>query len=312
MLGYTDVTPERATEILNHNTWNRDLKQSIVEQYARDMKAGNWRKNGATIVIATDQSLLDGQHRLWAIVESGVTVPMLLVKDADKDSVSTIDTGKGRTYADYKKLAGNATGNPVLYTTNLQAAVKLCYWYDNLWPKIPNSGNMKASHSELDEVLAQHPQFPDLLGDVMASGAIKRLRAGSQIALVYCLGAEKYPNEARAWLEGLKNADGAKTDPARFLRETLIAKALTGVKLDPPTKIVYAIKSWNAFAQGTSMGSLRWLVEEPPPAIFGTPQYTGSRAAHTALFKKKQEAKTQREKIAAGNTGKRRRVRNVA
>jgi hypothetical protein len=308
MLGYTNISPAIATDILNHNTWNRDLKPGVVEAYARDMKAGNWKKNGATIVIATDRALLDGQHRLWAIIESDMTIPMIIVRDADPDCLNTIDTGKARTYADYKKLTARGTGNPISYANELAALLRLTFWYERIWPGFPSTGrSKKPTHSELDEILGSHPHMPDLVGDVASSSRTKRLGAANAIALTYCLAVETHPNEAKAWLDIIKTGEAAKNDPARFLRETLIARQLGNAPLDVPTKIVYVIKSWNAFAQGISVAQLRWAPEEPIPAIYGTKQYTGSRAAHSIIAKKRRAATTRVDKTAAAMFGKRKR-----
>lgn len=310
MLGYTNVSPALATDILNHNTWNRDLKPGVVEAYARDMTEGHWMKNGATIVIATDNTLLDGQHRLWAVIESGKTIPMIIVRNADKACVATIDTGKARSYADYKKLTGKGTGNPIEYGNEVAAALRLTFWYENIWPAQPGTARAaKPTHSELDTTLEIHPDLPLLVADVAGTAKLNHLGARTAISFVYALAAEKYPNEARAWLDVLKTGDAAKTDPARFLRETLIARKLNGNPLDPPTKVVYVIKSWNAFAQGITIAQLRWGNEEPIPAIYGTRQYTGKMAAHSAIARKKQAATTNAAKVAAGQIGKRRRPR---
>ncbi len=50
-----------------------------MAEYANAMKSGEWKYNGESIKVCTDGSLLDGQHRLEACIESGVTFDTLLV-----------------------------------------------------------------------------------------------------------------------------------------------------------------------------------------------------------------------------------------
>lgn len=74
-----DVTPELARVWLRANTRNRNTRERAVTEYARDMVAGHWNLNGEAIKFAYDGSLLDGQHRLRAVIEADATVQMLVV-----------------------------------------------------------------------------------------------------------------------------------------------------------------------------------------------------------------------------------------
>ena len=65
------VTPELAAEWLTHNTHNRGLKPIAIKRFAEDMTTGDWQWNGESIRFAADGTLLDGQNRLHAIVDSG-------------------------------------------------------------------------------------------------------------------------------------------------------------------------------------------------------------------------------------------------
>src|SRR3990172_8052075 len=78
-----DVTPNPPREWLRTNTHNRKLRDRAVADYARDMTAGHWTLNGEAIKFATDGTVLDGQHRLRAVIDSDVTVQMLVVVGLD-------------------------------------------------------------------------------------------------------------------------------------------------------------------------------------------------------------------------------------
>ncbi len=70
------VTPEIAAKWLAKNVRNRSLRKNRVKAFARDMSAGAWVFNPQPISFGTDDTLLDGQHRLSAIVVAGVAVEM--------------------------------------------------------------------------------------------------------------------------------------------------------------------------------------------------------------------------------------------
>lgn len=99
------MTPEAAQEILATNTkGQRTIAKGTVEKYASDMGTEDWQFNGAAVLISSKNELLDGQHRLSAIIESGRSQIMLVVRGVDADAMATIDAGRGRSYADILKI----------------------------------------------------------------------------------------------------------------------------------------------------------------------------------------------------------------
>lgn len=90
-----NVTPELAESWLARNTANRRMRRATAEAYARDMESGDWRENGDAICFAVDGTLLDGQHRLTAVVLSGISVPLLIVRDLPRETQDTKDDYRG-------------------------------------------------------------------------------------------------------------------------------------------------------------------------------------------------------------------------
>ena len=100
------IDPETATRWLARNEANRHLRVAQVTKYAGDMAAGRWHLTGSPIQFAADGRLLDGQHRLCAIIKSGVTLPMFVVRGLASTAQSYMDTGAKRTVADQLSIAG--------------------------------------------------------------------------------------------------------------------------------------------------------------------------------------------------------------
>lgn len=69
-------------------------------QYARQMREGLWHFNAETIKFDVNGNLLDGQHRLMAIVKSGCAISCLVVRNLPSEVFSTIDRGTIRSYGD--------------------------------------------------------------------------------------------------------------------------------------------------------------------------------------------------------------------
>ena len=95
------ITPEYALELLSNNTGNRRVKDSVVSRYAKDMLAGSWKEDtGELIKIAKDGTILDGQHRLLAIVKSGIETSLHVATGLSNEIFSVIDTGASRNASD--------------------------------------------------------------------------------------------------------------------------------------------------------------------------------------------------------------------
>ncbi|MDR6868696.1 hypothetical protein J2Y69_003320 [Microbacterium resistens] len=99
-----DMTPEQAERLLAANVRNRNVRPDTVKFLAAQMKAGAWRLTHQGVAVATDGVLLDGQHRLYAVVEAGVTVPMLLTTGIVPEAMTVVDTGARRSFADVLKM----------------------------------------------------------------------------------------------------------------------------------------------------------------------------------------------------------------
>lgn len=107
----TTITPKKAKELLEKNTSNRALNKRHVEFLSKEMKDGKFVFNGNSIVVAKDGTLLDGQHRLHACINSGVSFETVLVSGVKNDAFKTIDTGKTRNASDVLSSLGITYSN---------------------------------------------------------------------------------------------------------------------------------------------------------------------------------------------------------
>ena len=75
----TDITPEVASQWLMKNIANRKPSKAKVRKLAIDLKEQNWVANADAVRFNKNDVLIDGQHRLMAVIESGVTIKHALV-----------------------------------------------------------------------------------------------------------------------------------------------------------------------------------------------------------------------------------------
>ncbi|HON00706.1 MAG TPA: hypothetical protein PLM33_10690 [Acidobacteriota bacterium] len=101
------VTPELAQEWLSLNASNnRPLRRDLVNAYALEIAQGNWQLTGEAIKFDQDNRLIDGQHRLNAVLVAQQTVLMPVVTGLDPATIGVIDTGKSRNAADSLTILG--------------------------------------------------------------------------------------------------------------------------------------------------------------------------------------------------------------
>lgn len=94
------ITPKLAQQYLCHNADNRILRDKAIDRIADDMKNGAFQLTHQGIAFDTNGRLVDGQHRLQAIVRSGATVPMLVSEGVDPKTFSVLDQNIKRSPAD--------------------------------------------------------------------------------------------------------------------------------------------------------------------------------------------------------------------
>jgi hypothetical protein len=114
------VTPAMASSILEENNkGNRNLNKNAVEKYAKIMRSGNWFLTPQGLVIDNyTGNLVDGQHRLMAIRQTGVTVDMYVTYVEDPNTFKYLDQGRNRDFSDI-------SGTPKKVTVVVQQALRL-------------------------------------------------------------------------------------------------------------------------------------------------------------------------------------------
>jgi hypothetical protein len=142
------ITPDRARELLTLNTKNRPIVKANLNRLISEIENGLFKFNGDSIRISKSNTILDGQHRLLAIVHTGVAVKTVLIKGLDDDVFDTIDQGSQRTLGaligidkapNYNICASiipllmtyKSTGTPKSNGKNISKPIMLNYFNEN-------------------------------------------------------------------------------------------------------------------------------------------------------------------------------------
>jgi hypothetical protein len=110
---YVIITPSFANYLMKHrNPRNRKINKTRVNLFTNSMLNDKWRFNGDTIRFDYNGDMLDGQHRLLAIINSNKSQVVTLISGLDPSVFDSIDVGGKRSGSD--TLSVNNVPSPTL------------------------------------------------------------------------------------------------------------------------------------------------------------------------------------------------------
>lgn len=135
MVSFEMWTPARAKEVLSGQedvggaVLQRRKRKGMISKYARDMKSGAWVTTHQAVALGPNGELIDGQHRLSAIVESGISQEMLTARyltiEAATAALSATDIGGKRTVAEVLSISGVVDKERARLTVAVTIAVRV-------------------------------------------------------------------------------------------------------------------------------------------------------------------------------------------
>ena len=177
------VTPDMARDWLRFNTGNREIQKNHIAMIKRDILSSNWMMNAQPICftenpLVQDNSkaprLLNGQHRLHAIIEADTAIDVPIATGIPEQAFATFDIHAKRTV----RRAGNRVDDRVL-----AAAAKLQWKQDNALP-LTGSGN-SPSATEILNTLKDHPDLAAGFSRSRRSGMKELGSAGVMTYFIY-------------------------------------------------------------------------------------------------------------------------------
>jgi hypothetical protein len=242
--GVETITPDRARAYLVFsNDGNRKLVNLVVARYAADMIAGRWDLTGEPIIFDDTGRLIDGHHRLHAIVRSDIPIQFLVVRGASEQSVNRIDTGMARSPGQIAHMNGIVDGNS-------QAAVmKMILFHEQYGISRFNNSSLHPTHAEVIEALKSRPS---LIVSIRKGRLLGRLAPGSVGAFCYYLFSKQNLLLAeRFWDELTGDGSGLELgNPALALRSRLVENKLSKAKFDNLTIISFFFRAWLGVRDG--------------------------------------------------------------
>lgn len=243
------ITPHIAEQLLADQISNRAIRKAKVREWAKDMQSGIWEPIPQPIMIDAEGRLIDGQHRLAAVVQSGCTVTMMVARDVPTEWRRYIDSGTARAAADVLKMQ-NGTKN----AQQVQATAKYVIRYESSLEESWSAANAPGKQQVIDE----YNLDPDIYQDAVLAGSqatattsanlwMTRSSYGSLYILTHRWSSviEMWPD----WHEGISTGIGLhKGDPRLALRNSIRKVGLS--YRTQQLSLITCIKAWNHYVNG--------------------------------------------------------------
>jgi hypothetical protein len=258
------ITPRIAEDWLSKNTHNRNVRPAMVDAYARDMEAGKWTLNGEAIKFAKGGVLLDGQHRLHAVIKSNTTIKALVVRGVDPDVQDTMDTGAVRKYGDQLRLSGHRNAS-----TLASVARRVVLWESG---QRTNTGKIKATHSEMAEALERYPGIAE---SADFADQVRRLSGlpASIVGLAHFLFGQIDYEQAVWFLSRVADGIGLPAGhPVLAFRDRVRKERDRGGRIHETMLLALLINAWNAYRAGETRTRLNLPKGGLNPASFPEPK----------------------------------------
>lgn len=256
------VTPKKAQALLDSMKANvRNLRKGKRDAFARDMTQGLWRDNGTTVKITPEGEMIDGLHRMHAVIKADVHIEMTFAYNVPMDAMPTIDTGSARTFGDYLKFEGET------HSTQLSAVVKkLILW--RMGYRMKYGGSVNPSHSE-QEVFFNTQKAELRLATVRGVDARQQgICNATSAGAAFFLCAEIDYEQAMSFFDGLIEGENlGGRNPIHVARKRLIREAVKARNLKlqgeetftPSHQLAMIINAWNFWREEEDVDAV-WVL----------------------------------------------------
>jgi hypothetical protein len=251
------VTPDLAKRWLKTNIDNRKLSDEWVRKLARDMTNDVFPNVGETLKFDEDGHLIDGQHRLHAVVLSEKTVEFIVVEGIERDHRYKMDRVRVRKASDELTMRHHIPSAPVAV-----GATRLIL----MWQiEVIKSETFKPTDSEIIDFIVTHTE---LINQAVRFSMTLRTEIGalpSSTAALYFLTHEIDAAEALQFWDLVKTGESLhKGDPELTLRNAIMRLKQKGGEKNPKTFMAMVAKAWNARREGRK---IQVLAPKLPPDL---------------------------------------------
>jgi hypothetical protein len=264
------ITPKMAEKYLATNIGHqRNVTMSHQLHLRQQMERGQWMMTGEPIIFDDQGRLIDGQHRLRALIAAGMTIEFVVTRGVSADSFVAINRGKSRSNANIFAIHGTknhtALASCVAGVLNYRRALAVVKTKDG---KTITGGSLNSyirpSSADLIAEYDNTPQkYDDAVHIAMGVKKICPMSIASTSAALAIIDAKHTTAEVLDFWERLRKGAGLEEDdPILTLRNKLTSNGESKSKLSGSVLQMLVIKAWNAHIMGKPLSQLKAMQNE--------------------------------------------------
>ncbi len=257
------ITPAMAESFLAHNTRNRPVSATHLAMFEAMLQRGELQLTHQGVAISDSGVLLDGQHRLLAILNTGIPATMMVTTGLPDAVFAVLDTGSKRTASDILSIDGAKNA------TSIASAIRLYILYTQA-PHIVWTGKVPARHATttlIDKEFNLDKETWELVGSIVSNQTLLNVSLpGPMACLVYL--AFRHCHYSVPFLEGfvsqLKMGDNLSIgSPLLAYRNKMIGQARPTAQ----ARLADYIKLFNAYVTGQQLKIFKSQPFPPMPTL---------------------------------------------
>lgn len=250
-----NVTPADAQVYLLKNGNNRPIRKDRVEFYLDQMRKGLWGVSNDDICFDWDGNLLNGQHRLNAVLKLGKPVRMGIKRGLDPATFTIIDVGANRSVGDIFSISGVKNGNAKAAITKFYLQFKKGKLFD--------AGGIARFKLGNNEILAFAEKNEKRCDEVYAytTKIYKTFKpiAARYLGALYWVLSDIDTKSANDFFELYGTGIGLTSNHPVYVLRTKLLQDMNSMKKYPLTdKLVWFLMAWNYYRQGKTVTKFRY------------------------------------------------------
>ena len=154
------IDKRKALEYLDKNfKFNRSITRRSIENYANQMRNGDWVLSWDAIAFNTKDELINGQHRLSGLIEANTSCEFFVIRNLPHKTAQYSDNGRKRTQSERITIAGTPMHS------------KSCSAIKNAFTDFKGKGLGQALYahtrfdSDISRIYKKHSKFFEMLED---------------------------------------------------------------------------------------------------------------------------------------------------
>lgn len=255
------ITPTMAKKYLETSRGNRPISQDTVRSYAKTMMDGKWRLNGVPIIFDSEKRLLDGHHRLHAIIAANRAIEMSVTYGVDSDVFTTYDCGRHRSLGQILAMNGIESYNNVAAVVAVNTTLEMT-------GRIRSNNSAKTGRMTNDMYFDKWKDDPESYND--CTKFARQMYAVARILRISWIGGLTYylthkggyqADFVKRFFTAVCNLETTGISAADELRKFILRNERNNdsKKLTDEYLFAIVVKAWNAYARDKVVGYLRYM-----------------------------------------------------